>query len=237
MDEMILGALEDTIPHEDADQSIGDDGEMQDCATPANEGSDPTPQNGALTLRYNHEDIEVSLSEAVRLAQQGMHFENLGKAYRQDMKQLLSRLDYYANLHGQDILAAVNQLIDSGEEAFKQQLKEKIQDEELVGEILGYREKALGKSETLSVAEQFSAVKALFPEIDNVDMLPESVIKAAEQGGDLEKEILRFLVEENRKIALQERVQQENNRANIGKVGIVAENDLFSAMMRGIWGN
>lgn len=93
------------------------------------------------------------------------------------------------------------------------------------------------KSASEKLAEQFEGLKAMFPEIDSVDKIPESVLKEAAKSGDLEKEMLRYHLNEQRKIQAEKENQNQNNKQNVGSAqSTTAEDNVISEMMKGLWG-
>jgi hypothetical protein len=68
--------------------------------------------------------------------------------------------------------------------------------------------------------------------------VPDVVYKAALESGDLEKELLRFKLAEEKVIRETEKNEIKNKNENIGSVntGGDAQSSLVSEMLKGIWG-
>ena len=206
-----------------------------------------------FTLRYKHEDISVSRDEAKRLAQ-------LGKHYEENDKKLLDDLDYVATLKGMTVKDLVKRLVDSDESDYREELVAQFgEDSDVVKDMLELRrqknrkvydeavtkrnaaekqaEEEAQKSATARLAEQYEAVRELFPAYDTVEKVPDAVIKAALKSGDLEKELLRFELSERNKTDAAKATSEKNKKENVGSVASDNTDDgLSSAFIRGVWG-
>ena len=206
-----------------------------------------------FTLRYKHEDISVSRDEAKRLAQ-------LGKHYEENDKKLLDDLDYVATLKGMTVKDLVKRLVDSDESDYREELVAQFgEDSDVVKDMLELRrqknrkaydeavtnrnaaekqaEEEAQKSATTKLAEQYEAVRELFPAYDTVEKVPDAVIKAALKSGDLEKELLRFELSERNKTDAAKATSEKNKKENVGSVASDNKDDgLSSAFIRGVWG-
>lgn len=220
--------------------------------TESGEGTQPT-ETEDFTLRYRHEDIRVSKDEAKRLAQ-------LGKHYEESEKKLLDDLDYIATLRGTSVKELVKQLVESDDNAYKEELVAQFgEDNDMVRDMLELRktknrkayeeaisnraeeekqaEEEAQKSATAKLAEQFEAVREILPAYDSVDKVPDTVIKAALKSGDLEKELLRFELSERNKTDAARATSEKNKKENIGSVNSEASDDgVSSAFLKGLWG-
>lgn len=264
MDEMIT-EVQDTIPaQEEGIESTPNETEQttdtpQDEGTPAEEGTNATVSDD-VTFLYNHEDVTVAKDEAKRLAQIGYHYEKVGKNYSADIKSIMGDLDYFASVQGKTIKEVVQEMIAGIEKGYREELEAQLgEGNPLIEEMLEHRlsknkqaynetlskraeaqkqaEADASKSTSEKLAEQFEGVKALFPEIDSVEKIPESVLKAAAKSGDLEKEMLRYQLSESRKIQAETNNQNQNNKQNVGSAqSTPAEDNAFAAMMKGLWG-
>lgn len=206
-----------------------------------------------FTLRYKHEDISVSRDEAKRLAQ-------LGKHYEENDKKLLDDLDYIATLKGKSVKDFVRELVEGDESDYREELVAQFgEDSDVVKDMLELRrqknrkvydeavtkrnaaekqaEEEAQKSATAKLAEQYEAVRNLFPAYDTVEKVPDAVIKAALKSGDLEKELLRFELSERNKTDAAKATSEKNKEENVGSVASDNTDDgLSSAFVRGIWG-
>ena len=206
-----------------------------------------------FTLRYKHEDISVSRDEAKRLAQ-------LGKHYEENDKKLLDDLDYIATLKGKSVKDFVRELVEGDESDYREELVAQFgEDSDVVNDMLELRrqknrkaydeavtnrnaaekqaEEEAQKSATTKLAEQYEAVRELFPAYDTVEKVPDAVIKAALKSGDLEKELLRFELSERNKTDAAKATSEKNKKENVGSVASDNTDDgLSSAFVRGVWG-
>ena len=272
MDEMTEVLSEGTIPTEEPEIELqSTEGEEPSDAPqaeekPTEEGSNNTDveQNNAvedtMTLQFNHEEVKVSKDEAVRLAQYGMYLEQLGKGYKEDIRAIMSDLDYFATLQGKSVRELVSGLVEGVENSYREELAEQFgADNPLVEEMLELRrgknkklyeeskadrearekaaEEEAEKSANTRLAEQFESLREVFPEYDSVDKIPDSVFKKAIKSGDLEKELLRFDRSERNKIEAAKASKEKNNNQNVGSVqSVEAESGTMSAFMSGLWG-
>lgn len=229
---------------------------------PTEDGSNGTEEttvtDDSFTLQYNHEDVKVSRDEAVRLAQYGMFVDKLGKEHDADVKQTMSDLDYIATLQGRSVKDLVTELVDGVDKAYREELIGSLgENNPLVEEMLELRrsknKKAYDeakaersakelqaaeeaeKSRTAQLAEQFEALREIFPEYDTVEKVPDTVIKRAMKSGDLEKEMLRYERSERQKVEAAKASQEKNKKENIGSVQTnVNESGITDAFMKGL---
>lgn len=93
------------------------------------------------------------------------------------------------------------------------------------------------KTDEDRIAEEFSALCKNFPEYRSVEELPAEVLKSALSGGELEKELLRFKYDEERKINMARAAEEKNRMQSVGAVksddGFVGADNAFK---RGLWG-
>jgi hypothetical protein len=212
-----------------------------------------TPAEEELSLRYNHKDVKVLKSEAVRLAQ-------MGKNYEENLMPLLNDLDYFATLQGKSVKELVKELVDGVENSYREELIEQFgADNPLIEEMLELRrgknkknyeaakadreakEKAAfeeqEKSTATKLAEQFEGLRSIFPEYDAIEKVPDSVIKRAVESGDLEKELLRYEKSERNKIEAAKASEEKNKLSNVGSAqSTPTEDTSINAFMKGLWG-
>lgn len=264
MDEIITNEQGTTPEQEVAVESTPNETEKttdtpQDVGTPAEEGTNAVVDDNVV-FSYNHEDVSIDKDEAKRLAQIGYHYEKVGKNYNADLKSIMADLDYFASVQGKSIKDVVKGMVDGIASSYREELEGQLgEGNPLIDEMVEHRiskhrktyEEALGaraevarkeaeeasKSASEKLAEQFEGLKALFPEIDSVDKIPESVLKEAAKSGDLEKEMLRYQLNEQRKIQAEKENQNQNNKQNVGSAqSTTAEDNVISEMMKGLWG-
>lgn len=255
--------LEATTPTEEATVQ---DAEVETESTPTEEAESPaegteTTVEGETTatvpesfkIRYKHEDVNLTVDEARRLAQVGKHYED-------NVKQTLDSLDYVATLQGKSVKDLVDALVNGVDAAYREELEAELgEDNPLLEEMLELRrskndkayheaksnrekaeqqaEEEAQKSASTKLAEQFEAVREIFPEYDTVEKVPDTVIKRALQSGDLEKEMLRYQLSEAKKVEAAKATSEKNKKENIGSVASdTAEDGVSSAFLRGLWG-
>lgn len=205
-----------------------------------------------FTLRYRHEDISVSRDEAKRLAQ-------LGKHYEESDKKLLDDLDYIATLKGKSVKDFVRELVEGDESDYREELVAQFgEDSDVVKDMLELRrqknrkaydeavtsrnaaekqaEEEAQKSATAKLAEQYEAVRELFPDYDTVDKVPDAVIKAALKSGDLEKELLRFELSERNKTDAARATSEKNKKENVGSIASDTDDGISAAFLKGVMG-
>jgi hypothetical protein len=94
------------------------------------------------------------------------------------------------------------------------------------------------KTITTKLATQFEEISKLYPEYKTMADVPDVVYKQALQSGDLEKELLRFKLAEEKAIKENQKQEEKNKNENIGSIstGGKAQESVISEMMKGIWG-
>ena len=232
--------------------------EAQDTAA-AEEGiEDTTPDVPAevpwsLGISYNHEDMELTKDEAVRLSQ-------LGKHYEEKIKSTFDSLDYLAALRGKTPKEYIDELITATDDMYRQELIEQLgEDNEHINELVELRRakndktyqavkkeredkenKARMDAETSTntrLAEQFEKLKSVFPAYENISDIPASVFKAAVKSGDLEKEVLRFHFAEQKKVEEAKQKQNTNKNQSVGTAKTdTTEDGVSNAFLKGLWG-
>lgn len=256
MEENVV-TTEATTPEAEATTSATEGTEettpTETTAAETTEGAAPEATEEPFTLRYKHEDISVSRDEAKRLAQIGKHYEDHDK-------KLLDDLDYIATLKGKSVKDFVRELVEGDESDYREELVAQFgEDSDVVKDMLELRrqknrkaydeavtnrnaaekqaEEEAQKSATAKLAEQYEAVRELFPDYDTVDKVPDAVIKAALKSGDLEKELLRFELSERNKTDAAKATSEKNKKENVGSVASDNTDDgLSSAFIKGVWG-
>lgn len=265
--------LESTTSTEEATvQEATAESEGAEVTTPETEGNaEAESTNNAegeatvvpemFKLRYKHEDVDVPMEEARRLAQMGKHYEeNVQKAFDMLGKEGLERLDYVATIQGKSVKELVESLVNGVDSAYREELEAELgADNPLISEMLELRrskndktyekakaerevrekqaEEEAQKSVTSRLAEQFESLRELFPEYDVIEKVPDAVIKKAIKSGDLEKEMLRYQLAERNKIEAAKASQEKNIKENIGSVASdKTEDGIASAFLKGVWG-
>ncbi len=237
----------DSTPKEETENET----ESQENTETQEVSSEPVQE--LFQIRYKHKDLDIPKEEAKRLAQMGKHYE-------ENAKSLLDSLDYVATIQGKSVKELIDGLVNGVESARKEELIAELgADNPLVEELLeNFRQKnnkayeavkaeratkerqeaeEVEKSISTKLAEQFEGVRALFPEYDTIEKIPDVVIKGAIKNGDLEKEMLRYQLTEQRKVEAEKASQEKNKKENIGSVNTSENEDgIASAFIKGIWG-
>lgn len=210
-------AIEGTTPIEpETNQGISE-GQIDDTAPQDHTFPEETPvtgqqENGAaveetvaepfISIRYNHETRGLSQSEAIELAQKGLHYGTLH-----------DKLDYVATQMDTTVDELVDNLLKKQEDTYRQSLVERLgEDSDLIeGLMQVYRnnqkekyERAVASRETTitsRLADEFIELKAEFPELKEFKDLPMSVQKKAAEGMNLTAAFLLFKHQEGKKAA------------------------------------
>ena len=254
---------EETIPMEEANVQ---EAEIDTESTPKEEAEneadgkegtetveEPSAKEEAMfQIRYMHEDLDIPMAEAKRYAQMGKHYE-------ENIKNTFDSLDYIASLQGKSVKELVQGMVDGVDSARREELIEELgADNPLVDELMevykaknnkayetakaerAAREKQAEeeaeKSVTTKLAEQFEDVRKTFPEYDTLEKVPDAVLKKAIKSGNLELELFRYRLSEDKKIEAEKASQQKNKNETTGSVHSAEGEDGFSsAFMKGLW--
>lgn len=167
---------------------------------PIEQNEQPTPQT--LKLKYNHEEKEIPLDEAIQLAQKGMNYEKAIQKTKEETYQQ-ARDAYIAeqNLEwmGKPIKTEAEYKQAIAESQYYEKMQEKQLPEEVINELLeGKRDREHRKAmETKAQQEQQQRQEFLefyeqFPGI-NPDQIPDDVWKIkAEKGLSLSDAYVRY---------------------------------------------
>lgn len=267
MDEIMEVVPEATTPTEETNIELTDSEAEEPSTTPQAEEkpteeptveTTTTPDN--VTLKYNHEDVVVSADEGKRLAQYGLFMERLGKQYGTDVKEIMKDLDYYATIQNKSAKELVKELVNGIDENYRAELVEKLgEDSAIIEEMMELRrnknqkvyddalseremrakqvEEETEKTVSERLAQQFEGIRSLFPDIDTVDKIPDTVLKKAIESGDLEKEMLRYEKTERMKIEAAKASEEKNKKENIGSAqSVETESNITSEFLKGLWG-
>ncbi len=188
----------------------------------------PTP---FITVRYNHEDRELSQEEAVSLAQKGLHYDTLH-----------GKLDYVASLQGIDVNTLVDRLMTAPEEAHRKHLEElygedsedvkigmdifKSKQSENYKKYVADRENAANEKEAAErqsvesrLADEYRELKAEITDAPEYSALPDSVIREAASGKrDLYSAYLRYLHNQKTKVDTVQKAAEEAASASAGSM-------------------
>lgn len=217
MEENVFAA--DTIP-QDIQETQGDEEltltesrentEKQPDAYEEQKESRSAPEEGDLTIRFNHKDLTLKADEAKNYAQKGMYYE------KQGLDKLYSRLSEYAEEKG----LSVDELVDSIRCA---------------GASLN-DEQASRDSDDRRIAEEFLTLQKEFSDIKSYADLPQAVKQAAIDGKNLITAYLYHLHTENKAIAEAKATAERAARSSTGSVDSAeTETTVDNAFIAGLW--
>ncbi len=230
---------------ETAPQDEGNADTKTDEAPAADQPDAPAP---FLSIKFNHENIDMTEEEVRKTVQIAKKNE-----------ALFAELDYLAAQGGETPAEFVKRITKASEDAYLEKLRDKYgdEDEETVNELMElYRSKNKEKYDAVikaradaakadedslneRMANELIEVQGMFPDVKEFNDLPESVRKAALGGGDLLKEYLKYRHSEDAKVQKNKEAESKAQSAASGSVKSPeqtedsAENTAF---MRGFWG-
>lgn len=226
------------------EQSSQDTAAQTDTETSgAESGTEETP---FMTVKYNHEEKELTQEEARNWAQKGMHYESL-----------YDKLDFIAAQSDISVNDLVERMVKSIETEKLEELRERYgDDEETINDLMSiYREKQKKKydkvisdrkseseqqteSNNARIAAEFTALKAEHPELTNFASLPDSVVKAVANGMSLEHAYLKHQDAERRKVAAAQENAQKASNASTGSMSGEADTktDAERRYLNALWG-
>lgn len=243
-------------PQPDDGQAAADSSENMQAEKP-----EAVPEFG-LEVNYNHETRVLSRDDAATYAQIGMKFKDSGINI-DTVKPLYNKLDYIAAQRGCSIPELVDGLLAGDEDNHRKELAETLgADNPVIEELMKvYRseqkekyEKVLSdrksaeenaeKEKQISLekrlAEEFTELKAEFPEIAEFSALPKEVKAEAAKGRDLLSAYLRYTHKENKKAAAAEQAEKAAAKASTGQAATPpaeTEDSVVSAFLRGFSGS
>ncbi len=243
-------AEQDTIP----DQSTATDAELNsdsESRTEAQIGETADPASAPfLPVRFNHEIKGLTKKEAATWAQKGMQAE-----------PLMSDLRYLAAQDGATSVAAyIKGLVEQADDHRRTSIQERLADSgdtDLLETILkaetdklrakagAIEQEEMGAlqaeetNENARIANEFLALKAEFPNLNELKDVPLAVLQlAAEQGISLLDAQLRYNHAENKKINEAKQSAAVAEAASAGSAASVdadASSPEIEAMKQGIW--
>lgn len=191
-----------------------------------------TPEEPFLTVQYNHEDRHLTREEAEKLARHGIYYDSM-----------YNKLDYIAAQSDITVDALLDKMLNSLEENKRAELAERFGDDEdtVNGLMELFRnkqkekyEKAVADRKTQNeqaeqnanarLAEEFSDMKKLYPELTDFSSLPTEVKRAAAEGISLEHAYLRFQHSEKLKTDAAAESARKAAEASTGSMSSEKEN-------------
>lgn len=200
-----------------------------------------TPQAENFTVRFNHQDLQLTPDEAVEFAQKGLKLESL--------QPVINELNYLAYLRGKSPLDTIREYVDLDGKIREAQLKEEFKDDETkFNDALNSYKNAneLKKKEFLtesklndfkerSLVEGFFELREKCPEIESFDEIPEEVLKNT-KNTSLLNSYLQYFHDQQMKITKNQKNYNENLLATAGEFRENGENtdSLLTQFIKGI---
>ena len=238
----------DSAPQEE-EQNTGNETDNAETAETSSEPEAPKP---FLSIKFNHENIDMTEEEVRNTVQLAKKNESL-----------LAELDYLAALNDETVSEFVKNLSKASDDALLERLRSKYNDlnddelkdmadfqrnknKEKYATVLENRKKesedaAKNAEQSLNerMSNELAEVQEVFPEIKEFNDLPENVRKAALSGSDLLKEYLKHLHSEDLKIKQNKTAEQKATNAASGSVKSPEQtNDTaeLNDFIKGVWG-
>ncbi len=156
-----------------------------------------------LTVRFNHQDQELTRAEAIILAQKGLKMDS--------MAEMLNDISYLAAIQDKTPAELIRSYIEAGESVKRNELidrygnddevidvlMEKFRNENqqkfsAVKETIKQREEAAEQDLNMRIADEFQKMKADFSELTDYTSLPIEVKRAAVNGTPLKYAYLEY---------------------------------------------
>lgn len=236
--------LEVTEPATEPQEQVTDNNATE---PPDEEPTTLPAEDNFLEIKFYKENLMLSRAEA-------KDFAEIGKKYKDVQKQL----ERVATLKGQSVNEFLNGLESAEDEAYRQGLIERFgDDEETINEMMELynikkqktldnakeNERAAAEQEEQTInerlAQEFVEMKnSDFPELKEFKDLPEEVKKAAFGGLSLSHAYLKYMHNENKKIAAAKASQEAAAKKSTGSMASENEdvNSSTNAMLKGLWG-
>ena len=228
-----------------------------------NSGADDIPENHepefALPIVYNKESRNLNRDEAIKYAQMGLHLQESG-INLSEAKEIHAKLDFIATLRGVERKALVDEMFDSDEKTYREELQSEGMSEKTIDSLVALRKnenkekyeaamaqrkadkEALLEQNRQSLesrlADELIELKELCPEVENYESLPDSVKEMAVKGMDLTSAYLRFAHSERVKIEKATKAAEEAAKATAGSLSGKTDtpDNTQSAFLKGLWG-
>jgi hypothetical protein len=259
----IIGAGENTVSSEIQNaeaESIGTETEVtpqteevsaeQEAAQTDTETSgvgSGTEETPFLTVKYNHEEKELTQEEARNWAQKGMHYD-----------ALRPKIEYLAAVRGVSIEKLLSGLISEYEEGYKNELLEKLGEggESVTEDMLALHRAKLGaeyqrkreeeaeaarlmeKDAGNRLSDEFNELRRDFPELSGLDFLPEDVKNAVRDGKPLLDAYLCYKHTEAKRIAAEVNRAKAVSQKTVGSMSTSRKrvSDSESRYLNALWG-
>lgn len=228
-----------------ADGNDGAGGTGGEAATHNAEADGDEP---LLTVRYNHQDRALSMTEAKELAQKGLKFDS--------MSEMLNDISYLAAIQDKTPAELIRGYIEAGENLKRRELTEKYGEDNEVVDILmekfknenqqkftaakeTHKQKEAEAEQNLNqrIADDFQKMKADFPELTDYASLPLEVRKAAVNGTPLKYAYLDYKYAQERAVAAAKEQEAAAAKKSTGSMATdEGANSAENELLKGLWG-
>ena len=244
-------------------ETEGAEAEDREDGSNAEAGKDTQEDVSAfkLPVKFYGEHRELTLEEATEYAQKGMNYEKLKSeldGYEAN-KPVFDKLTYLSQKHGKSIDEIINGLMTADEQMLRREITEKYGDlpDEVVSRLLEQeKNKAQNtysdyvnqqkqqqaeaeKQEHVRIAKEFLELQKEFPELENINKVPDSVIiDAVENKRNLIDAYLRYANKESRRVQAAQQAAQTAKKSTTGSLEggeLTHESEAESSFIKGVW--
>lgn len=200
-----------------------------------------------LTVRFNHEDHALSMTEATELAQKGLKLDSIS--------DMLNDISYLAAIQDKTPAELIKGYIEAGENLKRRELTDKYGEDSEVVEVLmekfknenqqkftaakeTIKQKEVAAEQNLNqrIADDFQKMKADFPEITDYASLPTAVKRQAVNGTPLKYAYLEYKYAEERKAtAAKEQAASAAKKSTGSMATDEGGNSAENALLKGLW--
>lgn len=219
-------------------------GNNQNSEADDNNPSEESEPEFSLPIVYNKEGRNLNRDEAIKYAQMGLHLQESG-INLSEAKDIQAKLDYIATVKGVDVKSLIDEMFDSDEKAYREELQGEGMSEKTIDSLVALRKsenkekyeaaiaqrkadkEALLEQNRQSLenrlADELIELRELCPEVESYESLPDSVKEMAVKGLDLTSAYLRFAHAERVKIEKATKAAEEAKKASAGSLSGEAE--------------
>lgn len=224
-----------------------------------NNSSENSEPEFSLPIVYNKEGRNLNRDEAIKYAQMGLHLQESG-INLSEAKDIHAKLDYIATVKGVDVKSLIDEMFDSDEKTYREELAGEGMSEKTIDSLVALRKsenkekyeaaiaqrkadkEALIEQNRQSLenrlADELIELKELCPEVESYESLPDSVKEMAVKGLDLTSAYLRYAHAERVKIEKATKAAEEAAKATAGSLSGESNtpDNTQSAFLKGLWG-
>lgn len=224
--------------------------ESETNSTPTETEAGGASEEKPFLVRFKHKDMELSAEDAKNYAQKGMKYDELAP--------MLDDLNYLATIKERKPHELLKELINLEENNYKEDIIERVGEDEEAVELLMEKYRAQNKSkfeaakeglkkaeedaelrevEALEgrIATEFGELSEAFPEIQRIEDVPKTVLKEAENGKNLFDAFLRYKYAEGKNIEKARQTALNNAKASAGNMSAPSGEDaVLDAFLKGL---